>query len=161
MHVVGGAVCFPSAWSLAEKVGRPMTFVHEPVPTLNPTLGKQIGAALGALRSGGAWLRQNWSLTATGELNQHPARNLPRLGRDATLDETWLRVERQGLVSLARSSGLLFMIRIEMERLAEIKARAPEEARKLARALATMPPEIAAYKGLAAARETLVHDLEA
>lgn len=159
MRVVAGALCFPTAWRLADKLGLPMTFVHAPVPGLNTSLGQQIGAALAKLRPGAAWLRNNWSLTATDELNQHPDRGLPRLTGDSGLGNTWLRVERQALVALPRTRGVLFAIRIESELLGGIHARAPETARALAHALRTMPDAVAAYKGLAPARAGLIDAL--
>src|SRR4051794_4710427 len=35
MRVVGGALCFPTAWRLSDKLGQAMSFVHGPVPGLN------------------------------------------------------------------------------------------------------------------------------
>jgi hypothetical protein len=122
---------------------------------LNAQLGRQVGAALAGLKPGAAWLRQNWSLSASPDLNQHPERQIPRLGADVELEGAWLRAERQALVSLGASGGVLFVLRIEMESLAEIRARDPESAGRLAERLQTMPEEIAVYKGLASARERL------
>lgn len=161
MRVVAGALCFPTAWRLADKLGRPMSFVHQPVPGLNAQLGQQIGAALSKLRPGAAWLRSNWSLTATDELNQHPDGHLPRLTAAATVADTWLRIERQALIALPRTGGILFAIRIESERLDLLGSRAPAAAVGLANALRTMPAEVAAYKGLAPARNALIAALSA
>src|SRR5689334_14106619 len=47
----GGVVCFPSAWSLEEKIGRPITAIHEVVPGLNASLGAQINSFLLKLHS--------------------------------------------------------------------------------------------------------------
>jgi dimethylamine monooxygenase subunit A len=154
-RLLGGGVCFPSAWSLAEKIGRPMEFIHGPVPGLNAQLGRSIDSFLAKLAPGPAWLRHNWGLSRSAELNQHPARTLPRLHDAVALDEVWLRVEHQALVALPRSEGVLFGIRIAMYRLEEV-ARVPEFANNLARALRTMPEPVAAYKGLSTARERVV-----
>ena len=89
------------------------------------------------------------------ELNQHPARDLPRLTPPLTVDEVWLRIENQALVALPETRGILFGIRLEMIPLTEVKRHAAA-ARGLLRALRTMPEEIAAYKNLAAARTSLV-----
>ena len=99
-----------------------------------------------------AWLRHNWGLSRSPELNQHPSRPLPRLDKSVTLADVWLRVEQQALVSLPASGGVLFGIRISMHLLAEVKQDATTAGR-LARALRTMPAAVAAYKGLATARE--------
>ena len=151
-QLVGGCVCFPSSWSLTEKIGQPMEFIHGPVPGLNAQLGRSIDAFLTKLTPGAAWLRHNWGLSRSSELNQHPSRHLSRLDASVAMSEVWLRVERQALVALPASGGVLFAIRIEMHSLAEVK-RDVTTAVRLARALRTMPAEVAAYKGLATARE--------
>jgi len=151
-QLVGGCVCFPSSWSLAEKIGHPMEFIHGPVPGLNAQLGRSIDSFLAKLAPGAAWLRHNWGLSRSPELNQHPSRPLPRLDDSVTLAEVWLRVEQQALVALPASGGVLFGIRIAMRSLAEVKRDATTSDR-LVRALRTMPAEVAAYKGLATARE--------
>lgn len=153
-QLVGGCVCFPSSWSLAEKIGHPLEFIHGPVPGLNAQLGRSIDAFLTKLTPGTAWLRHNWGLSRSPELNQHPSRLLPRLDNSVALSEVWLRVERQALVALPASGGVLFAIRIAMHSLTEVKQDAMV-AEGLIRALRTMPAEVAAYKGLATARERL------
>jgi hypothetical protein len=151
-RLVGGCVCFPSSWSLTEKIGQPMEFIHGPVPGLNAQLGRSIEAFLAKFTPGAAWLRHNWGLSRSPQLNQHPSRPLPRLDGSVALAEVWLRVERQALVALPASGGVLFGIRISMHSLVEVKKDATV-AERLACALRTMPTEVAAYKGLTTARE--------
>jgi hypothetical protein len=158
VRLVGGSVCFPSGWSLEEKIGHPIETIHGVVPGLNAAIGPQIQGFLTRLRPGIAWLRSNWGLSRGSELNLHPARNLPRLDATVRLDEVWLRVERQALFSLTRSQSILFGIRIELHPLAEIAAD-QELARRLARALRTMPEELARYKGLVEVRERVIESL--
>src|SRR3954467_4364173 len=93
IRLLAGCVCFPSSWNLAEKIGHPIEFIHGVVPGLNPTLGSQIHGFFSKLRPGIAWLRANWGLSRSPELNQHPNRNLPRLDSQIELNEVWLRVE--------------------------------------------------------------------
>ena len=155
-HLLGGCVAFPSSWSLEEKVGKPMEFIHGRVPGLNSQLGQSIQSFLSKLQTNSnAWLRHNWGLSRSRELNQHPRRTLPRLDASVMLDEVWLRIERQALMNLPRSGGVLFGIRIELHPLANVKEDTVA-AQRLARALRTMPGEAAAYKGLATARERLL-----
>jgi hypothetical protein len=153
--LVGGCVCFPSSWSLAEKIGHPIETIHGVVPGRNPAIGNQIHGFLAKLRPGTAWLRANWGLTRSPELNQHPDRKLARLDSAVRLEETWLRIERQMLAALPKNRGVLFAIRIAMHPLIEIK-RDVEIARGLRRALETMPEEMARYKGIATARTILI-----
>jgi hypothetical protein len=157
-RLVAACVCFPSSWSLAEKMGQSVHWIHGAVPQLNPELGEKIRAFLAALRPGMDWERVNWGLASTPELNQHPSRGLPRLGSNATLASTWFRVERQALRRLPESGGILFGLRIQVERLSEVCA-STSAAATLRGLLETMPEDVAEYKGLSRAREALIREL--
>ncbi len=158
-RLVAACVCFPSSWRLSEKIGQSLAAIHAPVPSLNPTLGKSIHQFLAKLRPGPAWLRANWGLSRSPELNKHPDRNLPRLTPPLRLDEVWLRIEHQALVALPETGGVLFGIRLEMISLTEVKQHSGAT-RGLLRALRTMPEEIAAYKNLALARVNIMELLQ-
>ena len=153
--LVGGCVCFPSSWSLAEKMGHPIEMIHGVVPGLNPAIGNQIHGFLTKLRPGTAWLRANWGLTRSPELNQHPERKLAKLDSNVRLEDIWLRIERQMLAALPKSHGVLFAIRIAMHPLVEIQQN-PEIAPRLRRALETMSEAMAQYKGIASARAGII-----
>ena len=141
----GGALCFPTAWALEEKIGHTLDFIHGPVPGLNTALGSPISQFLGRLKPGIAFHRDNWGIAATDELNLHPARRLPAPMLPIALDRLWLRVEHQALVALPRSRGIVFGIRIASHRLDDV-VRDPETRDGLRRALKSMPSELAAYK---------------
>jgi hypothetical protein len=158
VRLVAGVVCFPSSWALEEKIGHPVETIHGVVPGLNNAIGTQIQTFLTRLKPGVAWLRHNWGLSRSPELNQHPARGLPRLDQAVELEEVWLRVEHQALVALPRTGGVLFGIRIATRPLLEVARDGA--GRRLARALRTMPEAVAAYKGLAEVRNSLVDWLE-
>jgi len=154
-RLVAGCVCFPSSWSLEEKMGHPLEAIHGVVPGLNAQVGKPAAGFLAKMAPGIAWLRANWGLSRSPELNQHPDRQLPRLDATIHAGEVWLRVERQALVALPGTQGVLFGIRVEVYPLADVIA--DEQARQgLRRALVSMPEAMAAYKGLATARAPLV-----
>jgi len=159
-RLVGACVCFPSSWILQEKIDRPLDFIHEVVPDLNVQIGAQITRFLSSLKPGAAMLRANWGLSRSGEFNQHPLRKLPRLDAETPIGEIWLRIERQALVNLPQSNGVLFGIRIETFPVVELKAN-PKDARGLARALRTIPAEMARYKNIDAVRELVACELEA
>lgn len=160
MKLLAGCVCFPSSWSLEEKMGRPLDFIHRVVPGLNEQLGKPIAQFCRRMTPDIAWLRANWGLSRSPELNQHPRRALPRLDATVKPDEVWLRVEHQALVALPRTGGLLFGMRVIVHSLAEVK-RNPAAAHGLHHALQTMPEAMAVYKGIAPARTALLEMLEA
>lgn len=143
----GGALCFPSGWALEEKLGLTLPEIHGVVPGLNPAIGRAIDQFLGGLRPGPAFLRDNWGIAATAELNLHPARVLPGPVLPVQLDQLWLRVEHQALVALPSGRGLGFGIRIALHRLDRVAAD-PELASALAATLRALPPELARYKRL-------------
>lgn len=150
-----GCVCFPSHWDLREKAGKTLAEIHAPVPTLNESLGKQIDGFLHRIRPDISWERANWGLSASPQRNLHPGREYPRLHDSISLDQVWWRLEKQSLVSLPRSGGILFGIRLQILPLSEIRERT-EACRGLVRALESMPEEVAEYKGLASSRKHLV-----
>lgn len=142
----GGAICFPTGWGLEEKVGHTLDFIHGVVPGLNRVLGSPIQQFLAKLKPGTAFLRHNWGLAASDELNLHPARRIAPPRAPVRLEELWLRVEHQALIALPQTGGVAFGIRIALHRMDEV-AKTPA-ARGLARALETMPTEVADYKNL-------------
>jgi len=142
----GGALCFPTGWALEEKLGLTLDEIHGVVPGLNPALGSPIRQFLGRLKPGLAYLRDNWGLAATDELNLHPARAIPTPVPPVSLDCLWLRVEHQALVALPQTGGIVFGIRIALHRLDHVAGTTA--AAGLRKALVTMPTELAAYKRL-------------
>jgi hypothetical protein len=153
--LAAGAVCFPSWWSLEEKIGRSLDEIHGPVPGLNPSLGGTINQFLAKLRPGASYCRVNWGLTATPELNLHPRREQPRLQGPLAVARTWLRVEDQILSLLPASGGILFGIRIRVAPLSEVLDE-PATRAGFHRAVRTMPDDLVAYKGMAAIRAGLL-----
>jgi len=156
----GGCLCFPSSWRLTDKIGKPIEFIHGPVPGLNERIGPGIHKFLTGLKPGAASLRHNWGLARSAELNHHPDRSLPRLDAATHANEVWLRVEHQALVALPQSAGVLFGIRVVNYAFAEVCAD-PVARIRLRRALETMPDDMAHYKGLATLRPRLVRWLAA
>jgi hypothetical protein len=157
-RLVGGCICFPSSWDLREKLGHTVDAIHEPVPTVNESLGSQIHAFLRRIKPGVVWERWNWGMAAVDDWNHHPALAHPRLVEGSTLADSWLRVEHQAFRSLDADGGLLFGIRITVISLTEF-ARNREAALRLAELLETMPGDIAAYKGLSTSRLPLARQL--
>lgn len=154
-HLIGGVVCFPSSWALEEKVGRPMSEVHGPVPGLNDALGAKIETFFQKLEPGVVWLRDNVNYSRSGELNLHPALKRPRFDSSVTVDEFWIRMEHQLLLKLPKSESILFGIRVNLIPITHFRDK-PEAANRLARFLTTMTEEAATYKGLAPARQKLI-----
>lgn len=155
MVLVAGCVCFPSFWRLQDKMGRPIDFIHGVVPGLNDKIGPSIDALLERMKPGASWKRSNWSLTRTNELNQYPERGLSRLDANCTMENVWLRMEHQALVSLPESRGVLFGIRIQNLPFRDL-LKIPVAASRLQRAIETMPVDVLEYKVPLAAVERVL-----
>jgi hypothetical protein len=151
----GGALCFPTGWALEEKIGRTLDDIHGVVPGLNPALGASIHQFLSRLKSGVAYLRDNWGIAATAELNLHPARGIAAPGLPFDPKKLWLRVEHQALMLLPETRGILFGIRVAIHRLDTVFA--DSAAANFRRAIATMPAEMAAYKRVDKIRSHLLN----
>lgn len=157
--IAAGAVCFPSHWSLPEKAGRPLHEVHGPVPRLNDSLARSIDTFLAKLAPGICWERENWGLTADERLDQHPRHRLRELDGSQDLDMVWVRLEQQLFARFA-GGGLYFGISVSHHRLDRLVEREPGLAPRVAKALRSMPEEVARYKSLNGARSALAERLE-
>jgi hypothetical protein len=153
--LLAGSVCFPSSWALEEKIGRPLDTIHAPVPTLNNQFANPVQQFLARIKPGISWERINWGLSRSPELNQHPCRKLARFDPRVNVDEVWFRAEYQSLISLPKTGGILFGIRLVIEPLVSV-CKDREFQSGLARALRSMPESIAVYKGLSSSRARLL-----
>lgn len=154
-RLVGGVVCFPSSWSLREKLGQPMAEVHAPVPGLNDRLARQIESLFARQAPDEVWVRDNANFSRDDQRNYHPLLQRRRLDARITPAEFWVRVERQLLLKLPESGSILFGIRVETYPLSGFLAN-PPLARQIADYLASMSSEAAAYKGLTEARPVVI-----
>jgi hypothetical protein len=165
-HLVAAHVAFPSSWSLREKFSRPMHEIHADVPdfsqgTRNAALITRI---FDNLRVDQPVERLNWSVNTTADLFLPISKHRrPPYTEAFTLEERFVRVERQTLRRLAVSSDILFTIRIYIDPVAVI-ARHPQ-AQKLAASFADqlelLDDQQAAYKGLTVQSAELVGKLRA
>lgn len=153
--VVAGCVCFPSFWRLTDKLGQSMSLVHETVPGLNPTIGSSIERYLSQMKTGGCWFRANWGLAARPDLNEHPDRGRHPWEQPLSLERIWIRREDQAIVSLPKTKGILFGIRVVVRPVADL-VNSPEKRRRLLRGLQTMPAEMVGYKGIAPIQDELI-----
>lgn len=153
-QVRGGCVCFPSGWSLREKIGKNLFLTHAPVPGLNHDLGANISKLLSSIDVGQFFQRTNWGLTGTVELDQHPRHEIPAIADSADPQSVYLRIEWQVLTAIS-AAALLFGIRVFHVPVEDVKS-SPELASRLARNLETMPDAVAQYKRLNQCRDALV-----
>jgi dimethylamine monooxygenase subunit A len=153
-QVRGGCVCFPSGWSLREKIGKSLFVTHAPVPDLNDDLGANISKLLSRIEADQFFQRTNWGLTGAAELDQHPRHDIPAIGAETDPQRVYLRIEWQVLTAIS-AAELLFGIRVFHVPVEEVKS-SPELALRLARNLETMPDAVAQYKRLDQCRGWLV-----
>jgi hypothetical protein len=117
-----GSVCFPSHWRLADKLGLPAAQIHAPVPHYETELRDRVDRFLGRLRPGRGVVRRNLSVHNHPNLFAPEPHESPSSFTDDPA-EVWLRSERQTLRRLPRSGAVLFTIKTQQCRLAELTAR--------------------------------------
>jgi hypothetical protein len=137
-----GVVCFPSHWVPAEKLGLPVTDVHEPVPHYRDELAQRVDRFLDHLAPGKSVRRRNWMIHASPELHvpRPPALDGPVLPQDL-----WLRSERQVLWALPATGGILFTIRTQQCPLRALATR-PDVASSMASSLRSASASLHAYR---------------
>jgi hypothetical protein len=160
-HMTAAAVVF-SFSGLEEKLGKPIEFIHAPVPGFEKQLRKTMDLFFRKLLKieQPLW-RNNWVVTpeSGGKLDE------PNYGTeeaDATrqlqdtesspptrdaLDRMFLKVEYQTIRRLPRSGNLLFTIKMMVDRLPELE-KVPAAAACLAKSIRGMSPAMRAYKGI-------------
>ena len=156
-QVRGGCVCFPSGWSLREKMGKSLFLTHAPVPGLNDDLGANVSKLLAKIEVGQFFQRSNWGLTGSAELDQHPRHNISAIAASADPRTVSLRIEWQALTAISAET-LLFGIRVFHVPVDQLKG-SPDLAARLASNLETMPHAVARYKRLDQCREAFVNYL--
>jgi hypothetical protein len=161
-RLVAAVLCFPAHWRLADKLGRPLQAIHEPVPGFRERLAAPVDRFFGNIQIERPVWRVNWSLVDTPTLFLPPEhRGRPReVAAERAGEELWLRTERQTLRRLPRSGDVVFSIHTSVDPLAEAIDR-PEGARALAARIREMPEPMARYKSILPIREPLLAWLDA
>lgn len=108
-HVmVAGLLCFPASWMLAEKIGRVMSVIHEPVAEIGPRMDRQIERVFQGLRADRPLWRWNRLWYHDAGLFQ------PRSASDRREKPEgrgqYLRSERQCLVRMPQTGCVMFTI---------------------------------------------------
>jgi hypothetical protein len=149
--LVGASLCFPTRWRLAEKLGKPLTAIHAPVPGYEDQLASTLDRFFARLKPDKPVWRLNWSLVDDTTLFQPTGHGRRERNPDITADNAgeklWLRLERQTLRRLPRTHAILFTIRVHVRPLHHL-ARRPERAARFAAALRDLPEPMRLYKNL-------------
>lgn len=156
LTLVGGCVAFPNRWTLADKLGQPVTDVHAPVPEYAAQLGRPVERLMDRLPDGRILERSNWGVVGDGELFAPLQAAARRPDWQGIGLERWLRVERQTLRRLPQSGAVVFTIRTLLAPLEILRGDA-EAAGLLGEAIRELPDDVARYKlGPPAARAALL-----
>ncbi len=138
-HLDAASLCFPSYWCLAEKIGRPLSEVHGPVPHYADALAAKVDGFIARLRPGHMVWRRNWSI------HDDPRYFLPHSDGPGG-DELYLRSERQVLRRLHSTDAVLFTIRTQQVPLHCVVER-PDIGARMADAIDAWSTALVAYKG--------------
>jgi hypothetical protein len=145
------SLCFPSRWRLLDKIGKPLSAVHGPVPLYADRLSSPVDRFMRHLRPNRIASRLNWSLLTDPALFQPGGKWQAQADTGITPDNAgrhvFLRVERQTLRRLPRTGAVLFGIRVHVYPLEKIIDR-PGRAAALIQAVQALPAEIQHYKSL-------------
>ncbi len=164
-RLTAAALAFPSSWVLAEKIGKVLDAIHDPVPGFGPgTRAAQVMARMfDAARPQMPMIRWNFSLYGDKRLF-HPDVSGPdvaRFGTGERADPVYLRVERQTLLKLPNTGAMAFTIRISLHGLDDL-ARHPEAgaiATALIGQIEALTAEQLDYKGLTRERDRVLKRL--
>ena len=135
-RLTAASVASPSYWRLADKLGKELLDIHDPVPALRVRIGERMRQFFHALPHGRIFMRGNWFIHASDQLFRLPEDlRTPRADEPMALERLFLRCERQTLRRLPESGAVLFTIRVYLNPLAEL-ATQPTLAADLLDALA-------------------------
>ncbi len=152
-------LCFPSRWRLIDKIGKPLSAVHGPVPLYADRLALPVDRFMRYLKPGHIASRLNWSLLDDPALFQPAGKWRTAGASDITPanagNRVFLRVERQTLRRLPVTGAVLFGIRIHVYPLNDVIDR-PDRAADLAEAVRALPEDIQHYKSLLPFRDALM-----
>ncbi|TWU08438.1 heme-dependent oxidative N-demethylase family protein [Stieleria varia] len=156
--LVVGVVCFPSGWSVADKLGQSVLLIHQSVPEFDPVLSPQTERLMQRLKSHRPVWRMNWGVRPLPYLDQSPkfARGLFTAARSVTAanagKKCYFRVERQTLTRLP-SGDILFTIHTHQCTLDELTV---SQKQQLCGVLKTCPEDTLRYKGILPMAEPII-----
>src|SRR6187431_2615141 len=133
---VGGQLCFPNGWDIADRLGHAFLAMHQHTPDSTMPAVQAGGRLLASLRPGRVFCRIGWNLKLTAQLDL--STKYAHLNRGSLLgaaaltpedagQKIFVRIERQTFARLSASPHLLFGIHTFVSPIEE-EARDPERA---------------------------------
>lgn len=142
-RLIAGAVCFPSRWCIADKIGLPLAGIHAPVPGYARRLEGPLDRLFVALTPEQPLARENLSLEDTDRADLFTGGDDRRLNL-ATPQALFVRAEFQTLRRLPHTGVICFTILIRTYPL--LQASTGVQRQLLQKHIDELPPDFAAYK---------------
>ncbi len=121
-HVLtAAALCFPSGWTLSEKINRPMMRIHVPIPEYDDAVGRRVQRLFDGVQVGRPLWRFNAHWYDKPTLFAPQSESEPRTRQKSG---NFLRSERQCMVRLPETRAVVFSIHTYMISGANIVSRA-------------------------------------
>ena len=156
--LVAAALRFPAHWRLADKMGRALAAIHEPVPHYTEILERPMDRFFNNMQTGPISHRWNWSVVTSPELFTPDRALSDPLAVGDGIQRLFVRMESQTLRKLPESGQILFTIRTYIEPVLKW-AHIPGALADLVTMLAGMSPKTRAYKGVTQYEDALRHHL--
>ncbi|MCU1365549.1 MAG: hypothetical protein JWL72_4787 [Ilumatobacteraceae bacterium] len=155
--LTAGAVCFPSHWTIGDKVGLPLEGVHAPVAHYATELRDKVDRFHDRLTTDRPVWRRNWFVNPTSELH------LPAYGHQMHIASTiepdgspmWIRSEYQTLRRLPDTGAILFTIRVQRAPLGVLRSR-PDVALRMLAAVQSWDRDKRMYTSTGGALDALI-----
>jgi len=144
--MAAGHICFPSGWWPEEKIGKPLSDIHKPIPGMRL---KQSFKLAETMVYHGPFYRFVWSIIFEDRVNFHPS--LPKKQFNPLVGSVYVKVEKQFTIGFPEIKAALFVLRQDLIFPGEI------DYPSLYQACKNMTEEEKQYKGVT---EELVEFLE-
>ncbi|GGE54264.1 heme-dependent oxidative N-demethylase family protein [Actibacterium pelagium] len=124
-QLVAAVLCFPSGWTLAEKLGRSMIRIHAPVSVYDEMAAKRVGRLMNGVQPDRPIMRWNGNFKSDAELFTPETEADHHRPRQKETPE-YFRSERQCLVRLPETRAILFSIHTYQWRLDDLPVSPPQ-----------------------------------
>ena len=158
-HLVAASLCFPAHWVLAEKMGKPLAAIHDPVPHYDERLATPVDRFFNKMTVGPISSRMNWSLQIGKDLFTPHRAARKAVSGDIDNDELCLRLENQTLRKLPQTGLVLFTIRTHIEPVSRWN-HIPNAIDDLAQMLKDMSVQAQSYKGASLYEDALIQPIQ-
>ncbi|MBX2915110.1 MAG: DUF3445 domain-containing protein [Cyclobacteriaceae bacterium] len=153
--VVAGQLCFPSGWSLSDKMNQHFIKVHAPLPQITESMIQSANKLLERIPVHKPVVRNNWGFRVCDwlDLSTRQSEAYQKLLQETASslqaadvgEKIFVRVEHQTLSRLPQSNHILFTIHTYQSKLKD-EVTDPQRAKALAAFVQQVPHDLLAYK---------------